>query len=491
MIEKYLNKVHCGDCLEFMKGLPSNSIDAIITDPPYELGFMAKKWDNTGIAYNIDLWRQCLRVLKAGGHLLAFGGTRTYHRMACAIEDAGFEIRDQLQWLYGSGFPKSLNISKKIDQKQGIKHPINKPISNNIAMNIKSNLAKQWDGWGSALKPAHEPICMARKPIEAKTIADNVLKYGTGGINIDASRISYENGGTVATNPKLRVAKGCKTETGDRIFCQGKLGKKNTMVENVKTGGRFPSNVILSHHPDCKEIGVKEVGNGELKKTGFRIGGNSQHTFGLNGKKNSPDNYGKETVPHYECHPDCPIGMLDKQSGVSKSIFADRGRGFSSKGSNEGYKRKSHDNPNYQNNLGGFNDTGTASRFFYCAKSSRAERNKGCENLEIKQTKGGGGGIGDYKNDVNSMSGKYGSEKAPANNHHPTVKPIKLMQYLIKLITPPNGIVLDCFAGSGSTLIACKSLGFDFIGIEKELEYCNIANERIKAEQPQLKLNLG
>jgi len=226
-----LNRIYNMDCLEGMKLLDDNSVDSIVTDPPYELGFMGKKWDSTGIAYSVELWKECLRVLKPGGHLLAFGGTRTYHRMACAIEDAGFEIRDQMQWIYGSGFPKSHNISKAIDKKFGAKREVIKTVKgmgkqnpewNGTAKGRKENYykpeyqltapatpeAKQWDGWGTALKPAHEPIVVARKPISEKTIAENVLKWGTGGLNIDGCRIGTED---IKTHGK-RKGKGVSLE---------------------------------------------------------------------------------------------------------------------------------------------------------------------------------------------------------------------------------------------------------------------------------------
>ena len=181
-----------GDCRSVMQSMPDCSVDAIITDPPYELGFMGKAWDSTGIAYDTQVWKEALRVLKPGGHLLSFGGSRTYHRMACAIEDAGFEVRDQIMWVYGQGFPKSHNISKALDK-----------VSHN------SETTTQWDGWGTALKPAHEPICLGRKPLEG-TVAENVLKWGVGGLNIDGCRVGNDGG-----------CAGAGAGAGARVFSNG------------------------------------------------------------------------------------------------------------------------------------------------------------------------------------------------------------------------------------------------------------------------------
>ena len=243
-----LNRIYNMDCLEGIKLLDDNSVDSIVTDPPYELGFMGKKWDSTGIAYNVELWKECLRVLKPGGHLLAFGGTRTYHRMVCAIEDAGFEIRDCIQWLYSTGFPKSHDISKAIDKKLGAERNRIKFAQSNTWREREGRMdrqatipdnnpvtpeAKQWDGWGTALKPAHEPIVVARKPISEKTIAENVLKWGTGGLNIDGCRIGTEE---IKTHGK-RKGQGVSLEWS-----------KYTSPEGYEGGihrGRFPANVIL------------------------------------------------------------------------------------------------------------------------------------------------------------------------------------------------------------------------------------------------------
>jgi DNA modification methylase len=385
-----LNKIYNQDCLEGLKQLPDNSVDSIVTDPPYELGFMGKAWDKTGVAYNIELWKECLRVLKPGGYLLAFGGTRTYHRMVCAIEDAGFEIRDTIQWIYGSGFPKNMDISKAIDKKFGAEREVIGINTNGSGNNgrmcgeekgcgYKSSIfnittpstkqAKQYEGFGTSLKPANEPIVVARKPLSEKTVADNVLKWGTGGINIDDCRIEYNNNNESFGKPNTEYNK-----DGGFGFYEG---AKKQIRSVPPQSGRFPANVIFD------------------------------------------EDAGK---------------ILDEQSGTSKSSDSVR--------KNNG----KHDNKTFGKynaiDSYGFNDSGGASRFFYCAKASKSERGDG--------------------------------------NFHPTVKPIKLIKYLIKLVTPPNGICLDPFEGSGTHAIACSNLGFNYIGFEMNEEYCEIANKRIE-----------
>ena len=385
------------DCLEGLKLLDDNSVDSIVTDPPYELGFMGKKWDSTGIAYNVELWKECLRVLKPGGHLLAFGGTRTYHRMACAIEDAGFEIRDCIQWIYGGGFPKSHDISKAIDKQAGAERKVIGKSSrhgggikgNGTSYELPPDIpyitapatpeAQQWDGWGTALKPAHEPIVVARKPISEKTIAENVLKWGTGGINIDDCRIAYDMSDTnPATNPLYRKENGYKTNYGIDSNPSAYALKKEAGTMNINNQGRFPANVILD----------EETGKILDEQSGIRPSG--------------------------------------KGNGNAKVGVATNGQGVP---------------PLRRGKLVPRNDTGGASRFFYCAKASKKERGEG--------------------------------------NNHPTVKPLSLIKYLITLVTPPGGICLDPFEGSGTHALACEELGFNYIGFELDKEYYEIAKNRI------------
>lgn len=358
-----------GDCLEVMKDIPDNSVDAVVTDPPYGLSFMGKKWD-----YDVpskEIWVEAIRVLKPGGHLLSFGGTRTYHRMVINIEDAGFEIRDQIQWLYGSGFPKSMNI------KEG-----------------------SFKGWGTGLKPANEPIVMARKPLEkGLTVAENVIKYSCGAINIDASRIEAEK--------PIEQGRAGRSVAESTSYHDGLQP-----IERTFKSGRWPANIILD------EIAAEIL---DIQA----------------GPKPSP------------------LGKNSNKSKGQTSIF-----GIGAGVENEAFR-----------------DGDKISRFFYVAKASRRERNAGLEGTPHKKSSEIGYGI--RSNVGNRAPGKTSSEDHSSQNYHPTVKPIKLMEYLIKLITPPSGVVLDPFMGSGSTGIAAKNLGFTFIGIEKDENYFKIAEKRI------------
>lgn len=349
-------KLMLGDNIQSLKKLPNNSIDSIVTDPPYGLSFMNKKWDYD--VPSVEFWKEVYRVLKPGGHVLSFGGTRTYHRMVVNIEDAGFEIRDQIMWIYGSGFPKSYNIGKSIQNinEKGSASNNGSGDSSKASLgytkmiveqgarpsegnkyNTKMIIDNEWEGWGTALKPANEPICLARKPLSEKSVAENVLKWRTGGINIDDCRIGDIN------------------------------------------NGRFPANIIFDEEA---------------------------------------------------------AEMLDEQ------------------------------------NVG-------ASRFFYVAKVSKGERNMGLDDFEDK------GYQINQKHNSKSLEERYNLK---TKNNHPTVKPINLMTYLCRLITPPNGIVLDPFMGSGSTGIVAQLEGFRFCGMEMDPDYFKIAEARIENFEKYKKL---
>ena len=411
------------DCIEAMKAMPDNSVDSIVTDPPYELGFMGKSWDASGIAFNVEVWREALRVMKPGGHLIAFSGSRTYHRMAVAIEDAGFEIRDQIMWVYGSGFPKSHNVSKGIDKAAGAEREVVSTSNNGsgsgsvvgmdstITMDKTFDItapatpaAKQWDGWGTALKPAHEPMVLARKPLIG-TVANNVLTFGTGGLNIDGARVGYQEGEVDFTKQQNQTATATVQMGG---------AKPGDSIQMFKENGRWPANFI---HDGSDEVVKLFPDTG--KSTGGRIG-----------KKSMGD---VTNVPAGE----------------------------------------------YEAGDPGYGDGGSAARFFYCAKASKRDRNEGLDGFEAKRDHDGrkDGGVGGDNPRNRTNNAKL--------NHHPTVKPTTLMQYLVRLVTPPNGVVLDPFMGSGSTGKACAYEGFDFIGIDQSAEYVEIARARIEFAQSE------
>ena len=441
-----INSIYLGNNLDVLKSFPDNSIDSVVTDPPYGLGkepnaievlqswvttgyhevkgkgFMGKEWD--AFVPQPNFWKEIYRVLKPGGYVLSFAGTRTYDWMVMAVRLAGFEIRDMIAWLYGSGFPKGLDISKAIEstllkgnshskslrqvEQDGDGESYTLKGKNNGIMGEdrtydrkefepSTEEAKQWNGWGTALKPALEPIVMARKPLDG-TVAQNVLKHGVGGINIDECRVETDDD-----------ISGVSSKTS--IWGDG--NSKQIMSNGNEQGGRFPANVI---HDGSEEV-VSLFPNTE---SGKMTNEHQRHTDG------SPNGiYGKFDVNH-------PLGET-------------------------------------------YGDNGSASRFFYTAKASQEERNFGLNDFEEKRHA-----------DRNKDDGVGGNNPRNRTNHsrknfHPTVKPIDLMRYLVRLVTPKNGICLDPYLGSGTTAIACEMEKFSWIGIELMPEYAEIAKSRIGA----------
>ena len=436
--------IHHGDCIETMKAMPPESIDAIVTDPPYGLGFMGRRWD--ALPPSQEWAEACYRVLKPGGHIVAFGGTRTWHRLAVAIEDAGFEMRDSLAWLYGSGFPKSMNVSKAIDKAAGaLKH---ESVGFTVAGRTDKNLpnpafkgytppapatpeAEHWQGWGTALKPAFEPIVLARKPLAEKTVAGNVLAYGTGAINIDACRIEGEADRPMPRAPQGGILRlhGCHSEAELRALAEA--GEKTpdgrdaraTLAraeadraryeaggEKTTSTGRWPANVLLDQHAaawvdeqsgDIKgRVGMKQNGVGSFHLGGFSTLAELEASAAIGGT--------------------CPNGR-DARTTLAR------------------YRT----NKAQADETAGTEDQGGASRFFYTAKAPKRER----PNVDGVQ--------------------------------HPTVKPLAIMRWLIRLVTPPGGVVLDPFAGSGTTIEAALIEGFDPVGIEMEADYLPLIQHRI------------
>jgi DNA modification methylase len=372
-------RVFHDDCMVVVKTLPNNSIDSVVTDPPYAIAFMGKHWDNDSTAFAVKFWSEIFRVLKPGGHVAAFGGTRSYHRLACAIEDAEFEIRDQLAWVYGSGFPKSYDVSKGIDKAAGAEREVvgihhrhgggsedsgsmSGPLGTGSALPLTApatDAARQWEGWGTALKPAWEPICLARKPLSEKTVAANVLRWGTGAINVDGCRIE----GAV---PKPGSINPTNLSGANGIYGIDKRASRQAEWE-PSTLGRFPANLCHDGSDEVLDLFPETRARGNATPTKRCIKTEGWGNIGAAGE-----------------------GPVDP------------------------------------------GDSGSAARFFYSAKASKAERN---------------------------------------GSKHPTIKPLRLKAWLTRLITPPNGVVLDPFAGTGMTGRAAMDQGFDAILIEREAEY--------------------
>ncbi len=419
MVDRYI--LHLGNCLDSLKSVPDNSVDSIVTDPPYGISFMSKKWDYD--VPSVEIWKECLRVLKPGGFLLSFSSTRTYHRMTINIEDAGFEIRDCCTWNYSSGFPKSHNISASIDKMYG--HPnrgraiptassyqscdvdqVNKLTSNPVGpYEPKTDEAKQWQGWGTALKPSQEFIAMARKPLDG-TVANNVLKWGTGGINIDATRVPMSD----EDYEKLSSGVERIREKGGTMGNSWKNSSDLSGANPVNPSGRWPANFIHDGSEEVLELFPDVKGS---KGSGFT--------------------------------------KSDARSWKNKSI--------------EGINRV------------GYDDSGSAARFFYVPKASKRDKEEGLDDFEEKV------GAKQFNEGMEGQIRSNGTvikEATKLRNPHPTVKPTELMKYLCRLVTQPGGVVLDPFMGSGSTGKAAILEGFRFIGCELDEEYLAIAEARIK-----------
>jgi len=400
-IEESKTTLWVGDSAEVLKQYPDNHFDSVVTDAPYGIEFLGKDWDNNTGA--IEVWKECLRVLKPGGYLLSFGAPRTYHRLATNLEDIGFEIKDSLMWLFGSGFPKAQDVGKRLAKRDGTEASENK-----------------YDGWKTGLKPAHEPIVMCRKPTKL-TATDNMVEWGVGALNIDATRIPYED------EADKNVGGRNKGTTYENNMFQGEAYKFDSKTKSVlsvaNNQGRFPSNVIMSEEVgrDLDEkMGIKQYGN---KKGGYKYDKTyNVEGFIKNNKPDSPSNYG---------------------------------------------------------------DGGGVSKYFYCPKVNRKERHIGLDvNAidKISQATMSEHPLWDESmgTDINRLKNKIQQGVANANTH-PTIKPIALMLYLVKLITPPNGKVLDCFNGSGSTGMAVKEFGGEYVGIDLDENYIEISRKRILA----------
>jgi len=591
-----------GDCKTELKELADNSVDSIVTDPPYELGFMGKKWDSTGIAYDVDMWKECLRVLKPGGHLLAFGGTRTYHRMTVAIEDAGFEIRDMIEWVYGAGFPKSLNIGKKVAQLQGNERESLGIRDTKVGMTENTNFTtknrfieetkgtSEWEGWGTALKPSHESICVAHKalnnrsviyyimlcvikniteilicqlpsnvqivelssklsPVEQNEVSgiavwnvvnnintqeslsvlmDTLQLKETENLNLNTVLLCLnflkeicEQMSIFTTEMETSLIIELKTlslllsadilvsiiqvkemsqdgKNANACFVENYLNvvswKWNTILthsaqENV-ISMESNLNFVPNHEPICmarKPLAEKTVAKNVLKwgTGGINIDESRVNTITEKDKKGWRNENSKskscgwlfqgEDYPKQNELGRFPANLIHDNSEEVRECFPETKStqrtatigGTGGVGVSTNFQRGSE--------TSNFSDSGNASRYFksiiYQAKASKKDRNEGLEKFEENATSG------------------YSSIHL-RKNHHPTVKPTKLMQYLCRLVTPSKGIVLDPFMGSGSTGKGAVLEGFDFIGIEREQKYIEIARARIQHAEAQQKLSL-
>jgi site-specific DNA-methyltransferase (adenine-specific) len=485
--------IYWGNCLDVLRGMEDESVDSVVTDPPYGLGntdpsyivdavqlwaggdrdhipagkgFMGKQWD--AFVPPPAVWDECYRVLKPGGHMLVFAGSRTIDLMGLSVRFAGFEIRDSITWIYAQGFPKSLDVAKAIDKMAGVEFK-EEPASGVGFMNAEgeggynvtknkltrvgesSEDAVKWKGWGTALKPASEPILVARKPLSEKNVALNVLKHGTGAINIDASRIGTDE--VITNNSRSAVAAISKGKFGDSAA-------QETHQTDGQKIGRYPSNVLFQHADECVLLGEVEdsyvinktedwTGFGEVERPDYKSSGQTAK------------------IGIYECVEGCPVAELDAQSGITKSSSAT----FKA----EAYEERETSTPFTRGDFVGRGDSGGASRFFFVAKANKKDRNEGLEALPTKAA-----GSLNMRTDAHSHAN--GMETKPAQNFHPTVKPTSLMKYLVEMVTPAGGVVLDPFTGSGSTGKAAVQAGVGFVGIEMTEEYLPIIIGRVKHE---------
>jgi DNA modification methylase len=491
--------VYHGSNLDVLPTLPDNSVDAIVTDPPYELGFMGKSWDSSGIAYSVELWAECLRVLKPGGHLLAFGGSRTWHRIAVAIEDAGFDVRDSIAWLYGSGFPKSLDISKAIDKVNGEGARVQNFVSYMKTTGLKpkeidealkkaglisqtSNRAVHYFNDGQPQIPTWEMWQVIRPmiadvPFEIDLLVDRV--------EAEREVIGTKISGIANAEEKDRHTIGASKAVEVNITAPATDEAKKWQGWGTALKPAFEP-IVVARKPLVGTVAanVLEWGVGGLNIDGSRIAGESWGSRPAHSPKEVFE--GGWTPKATESAPagrwpaniildEHTAGLLDEQSGISTSLSHNRPQatkwGF-------GVHQDNSKQYDYETGQTGYGDTGGASRFFYVAKASKKDRNEGLEDLpdvhpsEVTGRKEGSAGA--------SNGGYSGMTETPRKNIHPTVKPTALMEYLVKLVTPPGGTVLDPFTGSGSTGKAALLNGFKFIGIELTEDYLPIIEGRLK-----------
>jgi DNA modification methylase len=455
--------LHHGDCIEVMRGMADNSVDSIVTDPPYELGFMGKSWDSTGIAYSVEMWTEALRVLKPGGHLLAFSGSRTYHRMAVAIEDAGFQIRDQIMWLYGSGFPKSHNVSKGIDKAGGV---------------------------GVSFHEFRDAVKIA---MDAQGIRTSALRRALGNYMLS----HYLSQGSQPAVPNYRDYKIIRDfvnlgDAFDHLFAdevaREVVGTKMSGIANAKEGQRHTIGASKAIEVDITAPSTPAAQQWEGWGTALK----PAHEPIVLARKPFAGTVASNVLQHGTGALNIDgsrVGTTDSFGGEAKGTS-----GFAAGYENDGWVAGStqgrwpanviHDGSDEV--VDGFPDNGSAARFFYCAKANKRDRNEGLDGFAGKEIGGKGNGLARTCATCGAsvLDGCQCPDRTFTNptraNHHPTVKPVDLMRYLVKLITPPKGVVLDPFMGSGSTGKGAVIEGFNFVGIEQDADYLDIARARIQ-----------
>ncbi len=530
-------RLKLGDSVDLMSRMGEACLDSIVCDPPYMLNFMGREWDRVverspksaggfgresqtnenayaaaRVRYNsegpaMQAWherwlREAFRVLKPGAYLVAFGGSRTYHRLACAAEDVGFEVRDMLEWFYGSGFPKSLDVGKALDKAAGAEREVvgetgrcigpsqgrgafggqnafresNWEKSNQLTAPT-TDQAKTWEGWGTALKPAHEPILLARKPLQEKTVSAQVLSTGTGAMNVDGCRVEGKWTSWRRSDGSICPKKGYSSP----LPMNRAVGKVEESLGNPEhPAGRWPSNVILSHSPACVKTGTRREYEPDFP--GSKIIGK---VF--------------REVEAWECAPGCPVALLDQQSGESGASYRKGNKAATSRTEGWGFGQRCD---GVDRSMVGYTDSGGASRFFpvlnwepgeyeaaflYQAKAAKAERNRGTEELYWRVTDTGLGveridletweQLGQEEERILHKFGKRVRLRTQGNIHS-TVKPVALIRWLQRLVTPPNGVTYDPFLGSGTAAVAAVEEGFNFLGSELYSEHMDIAKAR-------------
>ncbi len=513
-------EVREGDALEVLRGMPEASIDALVTDPPAGISFMNRAWDGMRggraqwVAWLAEVMREALRAMKPGAHGLVWALPRTSHWTGTAMEDAGFEVRDRISHFFASGFPKSRDVSKAIDEEVGATRPVvgrhpspasSAAMAGAVSMGADcqpapmltapaTEEAARWAGWGTALKPSVEDWWLVRKPLDG-TVAGNVVRHGTGAVNVDACRVPLvgERVHEVESDPATLRGVGLGVTPGANRTAEEMRRAQAESIARTNSLGRWPAHLALSHGAGCVRVGTRTVKASDARRAdgtvsaalganGIYRGGNDDGSVVKN--HGYGGEHGTEDVEEWRCAEDCPVRMLDEQSGAVGGAAPVRGTeptasGFSGAVLGTAPGTRTSPAPFY-------GDVGAASRFFFVAKPSSAERDAGLDDLRKRDPGELTGRVAGRPGTTNPRAGARASASGGRRNVHPTVKPVALMRWLVRMITPPGGLVLDPFAGSGTTGCAALLEGFRFLGVEREAEYLPILEARLRyaAQRP-------